>query len=82
MRLQQYHDVLTFCLVWVPAPGHSVMISSLASLFVANANATPEKVVPKSIPTMSCALLRFAPSISTAGLRPAYWGCDMPGGMP
>lgn len=29
-----------------PAPGHSVMISSLASLFVAKAKATPEKVVP------------------------------------
>jgi hypothetical protein len=37
---------LTFCLVYDPAPGHSVMMSSFASLFVANANATPEKVVP------------------------------------
>ena len=38
--------MLTFCLVWFPAPGHSVMMSSLVSLFVTNANATPEKVVP------------------------------------
>ena len=67
-------------MVWVPAPGHSVMISSRASLLVAKANATPEKVVPKSMPTMSCALLRLAPSISTAGLRPAY-GCGMLVGM-
>lgn len=37
---------LTFCFVWLPAPGHSVMISSLASVLVANANATPENVVP------------------------------------
>jgi hypothetical protein len=37
---------LTFCLVWLPAPGHSVMMSSLASVFVAKAKATPEKVVP------------------------------------
>lgn len=37
---------LTFCFVCVPAPGHSTMISSLASVFVANAKATPEKVVP------------------------------------
>lgn len=36
----------TFCLDCVPAPGHSVMMSSFASVFVANANATPEKVVP------------------------------------
>lgn len=36
----------TFCLVWLPAPGHSVMMSSFASVFVANANATPENVVP------------------------------------
>lgn len=36
----------TFCFVYDPAPGHSLMISSLASLFVANANATPENVVP------------------------------------
>jgi hypothetical protein len=34
------------CLVWFPAPGHSVMMSSLASVLVAKANATPEKVVP------------------------------------
>ena len=38
----------TFCFVCVPAPGHSTMISSLASVLVANANATPEKVVPCS----------------------------------
>lgn len=37
---------LTFCFVYEPAPGHSVIISSLASLLVANANATPENVVP------------------------------------
>jgi hypothetical protein len=37
---------LTFCFVCVPAPGHSTMISSLASVLVANAKATPEKVVP------------------------------------
>ena len=36
----------TFCLVYDPAPGHSVMISSLASVLVANAKATPENVVP------------------------------------
>lgn len=36
----------TFCFVYDPAPGHSVMMSSLASLFVAKANATPENVVP------------------------------------
>lgn len=36
----------TFCLVYDPAPGHSEIISSFASLFVANAKATPEKVVP------------------------------------
>lgn len=36
----------TFCFVCVPAPGHSTMISSLASVLVAKANATPEKVVP------------------------------------
>lgn len=36
----------TFCFVWFPAPGHSVMMSSLASLFVAKAKATPENVVP------------------------------------
>jgi len=36
----------TFCLVWLPAPGHSVIMSSLASVFVAKAKATPEKVVP------------------------------------
>lgn len=36
----------TFCFVYEPAPGHSVMISSLASLLVAKAKATPEKVVP------------------------------------
>lgn len=36
----------TFCFVWFPAPGHSVMMSSLASVFVAKAKATPEKVVP------------------------------------
>lgn len=39
----------TFCLVYEPAPGHSVMMSSFASLFVANANATPEKVVPWNV---------------------------------
>ena len=39
-------DPRTFCFVCVPAPGHSTMMSSLASVFVANANATPEKVVP------------------------------------
>lgn len=33
-------------MVWLPAPGHSVMMSSLASVLVAKANATPEKVVP------------------------------------
>ena len=38
--------VRTFCFVYEPAPGHSVMISSLASLFVAKAKATPENVVP------------------------------------
>jgi len=38
--------LLTFCLVYEPAPGHSVMISSFASVLVANANATPENVVP------------------------------------
>lgn len=43
---QQVGLWLTFCLVYDPAPGHSVMMSSFASLFVANANATPEKVVP------------------------------------
>ena len=36
----------TFCFVWLPAPGHSVMMSSLASVLVAKAKATPEKVVP------------------------------------
>ena len=36
----------TFCFVWLPAPGHSVMMSSFASVFVAKAKATPEKVVP------------------------------------
>jgi hypothetical protein len=38
----------TFCFVYDPAPGHSVMISSLASalLLDTNAKATPEKVVP------------------------------------
>jgi hypothetical protein len=36
----------TFCFVYEPAPGHSLMISSFASLFVAKAKATPEKVVP------------------------------------
>lgn len=42
------HDVgeFTFCLVWFPAPGHSVMMSSFASVLVAKAKATPEKVVP------------------------------------
>jgi hypothetical protein len=40
---QQIH---AFCFVWVPAPGHSTMISSLASVFVAKAKATPENVVP------------------------------------
>jgi hypothetical protein len=38
--------MLTFCFVYEPAPGHSEMMSSFASLLVANANATPEKVVP------------------------------------
>jgi hypothetical protein len=37
---------ITFCFVYDPAPGHSVMMSSLASEFVAKAKATPEKVVP------------------------------------
>jgi hypothetical protein len=39
---------LTFCLVYEPAPGHSVIISSFASalLFETKANATPENVVP------------------------------------
>ena len=36
----------TFCFIWLPAPGHSVMMSSFASVFVAKAKATPEKVVP------------------------------------
>ena len=36
----------TFCFDAVPAPGHSVIMSSLASVLVAKANATPEKVVP------------------------------------
>jgi hypothetical protein len=36
----------TFCFVWLPAPGHSVIMSSLASVLVAKAKATPEKVVP------------------------------------
>jgi len=36
----------TFCFVWMPEPGHSTMISSLASVLVAKAKATPEKVVP------------------------------------
>ena len=36
----------TFCFVYEPAPGHSVMMSSFASLLVANAKATPENVVP------------------------------------
>lgn len=36
----------TFCFVYDPAPGHSEMMSSFASLFVAKAKATPEKVVP------------------------------------
>lgn len=45
-RRQQSGSWPTFCLVYDPAPGHSVMMSSFASLFVANANATPEKVVP------------------------------------
>ena len=38
--------LLTFCFVCVPAPGHSTIISSLASVFVAKAKATPENVVP------------------------------------
>lgn len=36
----------TFCFVWLPAPGHSVIMSSFASVLVAKAKATPEKVVP------------------------------------
>jgi hypothetical protein len=38
----------TFCFVYDPAPGHSIMIPSFASalLFDTNAYATPEKVVP------------------------------------
>lgn len=39
-------QAITFCLVYDPAPGHSEMMSSFASLLVAKANATPEKVVP------------------------------------
>lgn len=37
---------LTFCFVYEPAPGHSVIMSSLASPLVAKAKATPENVVP------------------------------------
>lgn len=44
--VKRFDACLTFCFVYEPAPGHSVMMSSLASLFVAKANATPEKVVP------------------------------------
>jgi hypothetical protein len=78
--------------VYEPAPGHSVMISSFASVLVAKAKATPEKVVPldgqqegpnrvvvvltKSIPTISWALLLPAPSTSTAFLL-AYCAAAM-----
>jgi hypothetical protein len=43
---KEQRPALTFCFVYEPAPGHSVIMSSLASLFVAKAKATPEKVVP------------------------------------
>lgn len=45
MRLDG-RDAQTFCFVYEPAPGHSVIMSSFASLLVANAKATPENVVP------------------------------------
>ena len=45
-RVNMEREKSTFCFDCVPAPGHSVMISSLASVLVAKANATPEKVVP------------------------------------
>jgi hypothetical protein len=45
-RSSKHPAHLTFCFVCVPAPGHSTMISSLASVLVAKAKATPEKVVP------------------------------------
>jgi hypothetical protein len=48
-RVRYARNERTFCLVWLPAPGHSVMMSSFASVLVANANATPEKVVPCSV---------------------------------
>lgn len=45
-RIVVGRQAITFCLVYDPAPGHSEMMSSFASLLVAKANATPEKVVP------------------------------------
>lgn len=46
VKPSQKHAEPTFCFVYEPAPGHSLMMSSLASLLVAKANATPENVVP------------------------------------
>lgn len=53
----------TFCFVYEPAPGHSEMISSFASLFVANANATPEKVVPYMTRSARSASVVPAPAV-------------------
>ena len=69
-----------YCLVWLPAPGHSVMMSSLASVLVEKANATPEKVVP-------CGLLwsafvraweRCYPRLLTKSMPTMSWALERP----
>lgn len=87
MRVSFAGQRQTFCLVYEPAPGHSVMISSFASLFVAKAKATPENVVPcveksrqSRLPGMTCVLQERRCDIQSRYRRLAelYFGCCPP----